>query len=264
MWFDYGLGKGLKDGNNITCTIFGQPFGFSCPPGFGELTSDMEIVDPTTVFDLSSISPLHEVVTSLVRVHLDYQEQTPIINLTQQWYRQETDLSWTLVFTYNWGPVSYYCAGIGGCTTYIVYSYIGWCGWEINKNGNYKVVTTINGSPTNTTNFTITGIHFDTGTPGYIWIEDEDGSLGHIKYIGASGNIHQVTIHGSGSWSLTPGYLWIDGSEIIYTDAEGNYNGAKTIYSGPPNGAPGYLWIEGEELHFTKSDGIHMKCFNDY
>lgn len=265
-----GLSKGIKDADNITCNVFGQPFDFSCPAGFGNNSGYMTMVDPCGLpcsMDISSLTPSHEVIVDSLNIVLDPYEDSGVFYVEAKWYRDDSG-SWTNIFSY--GPYGYRFinAGSGTITSWVTYSYIGYCSWEISKNGNYKLDITFTGSKTGTLTlyFTITGVApLDPGIPGYLWIKGgTPGVPGHIKFVGQDSYVHQVTVYGSGSYSLTPGYLWIDGTELIYTDEGGNYTGTYADVAGKPNGTPGYIWTEGAYLYYINANGVAMKNRNDY
>jgi hypothetical protein len=266
MYFDLGIGKGLIDGNNIQCYIFGQPFGFSCPSGFGN-SSTMNIVDPTATFNLSGLTVNHEVITALTRIYLNPSEQSPPFTITFNWYNP----SGTKVFTWSHGFLIM-CASSSPCVTWVAYSYIGYYGGEIYFNGTYRVegiITESGGSSYSIGSlyFYVTGAQTpQIGQPGYIWIQDEGTSLGHLRFVGESGTVHQCKIYGAGNWSLNPGYLYVHSNtnELIYTDNLGNYVGITKNATAKPHGNPGYIWIEGEYLYHVGNDGIVYQNQNDF
>lgn len=146
-WSPSSIGKGLKE----PCSpyreayVFGAELnvpdadGWNCPP---------EIVEPTTVFDLSTITPNHEVVVALYVIRNLYNGLT----VYWKWCRDNI-----LLFDFPWSIPDPRDYGYEYWIWYYVYCYIGYVPWEIYENGNYHV-DTIAGSFSKRLDFTVKGI----------------------------------------------------------------------------------------------------------
>jgi hypothetical protein len=162
----YYIGKGLMEPcpPYAMIQVFGAPLGqpqqqvqsttWNCEP---------QISDPTTLFDLSSLTPDHEVVVAL------YQITGPGLTrgttITWNWYRDRDgallfSLSWTLAPPSAYG-YSYWAYAFS--YSYIGYLYPGQTNQEglpeIEEDGYYHVVVTDSAAGTsNTIRFAVTGI----------------------------------------------------------------------------------------------------------
>jgi len=130
------LGKGLRE----PCSpyrklyVFGAPFGSFDPNIFASgVNCRLEIIEPTTLFDLSKISKNSEVVLAYYVAERVYSSRT----IEFKWYRKR-DNKLLFRFKYNIPDPrpGYYWSWYG------VFSYIGYCSWEINENGYYYVTIT--------------------------------------------------------------------------------------------------------------------------
>ncbi len=116
-----------------------------------------EIKDPVTIFDLSSLTPNHEVVvTMLAAFNIPTGAQYAV---EHRWYRDRDGASIGLA-RYSIPDAASY--GYSGWLWYYVYSYIGYVPWEIYENGSYHVdLVFLIGSSiyfTQRLNFSVTGI----------------------------------------------------------------------------------------------------------
>lgn len=141
--YTYGMGKGLSE----PCSPYRSAYVFGAElnvPDASNWACIPEIIEPTTAFDLSTITPFHEVVVALLASNdLPYGTYT----VRMKWYRNRDS---KLLYEYVWTGWPWY-----------VYSYIGYVDWEINENGNYHVDITLTGngeSYSRTINFTVSGI----------------------------------------------------------------------------------------------------------
>jgi len=149
---NYHLGKGLREpcSPNREVYVFGSPFNGINADNWNCVA---EIIDPTTSFDLSGMAPEHEVAVALLVVH-DLQNEAQV---SIEWHR---DRDQKLLSTFQYtipDPADYgYIAW-----DYYVYSYVGYCSWEISENGAYRAFLTMV-SDYNDFNrllqFTVTGI----------------------------------------------------------------------------------------------------------
>jgi hypothetical protein len=143
----FQLGKGLREPNAPfrTCQVFGAELNSPSTNGWGGIP---EVTGGGASFDLSQISTNHEVCVARLGVtnalEGDY-------HITIRWYKIAGG---ELLFTWEWD----WYAEEGGW--FYVYSYIGWVPWEINENGNYRVMVDVSGpwQKSSTLSFSISGI----------------------------------------------------------------------------------------------------------
>ena len=173
-YYTYGMGKGLSEPCSPyrEANVFGAPLNI---PNASNWNCVPQIIEPTSSFDLSLITPYHEVVVALLAGH-DLPAGASY-SVHQRWYRDRDgqllfDFAYTIPDPGDYGYTSW--------LWYYVYSYIGYVPWEIWENGGYHVVLTLSGggqSFSQTLNFTVTGIvagtipqkqMFYNGFPGYI------------------------------------------------------------------------------------------------
>lgn len=143
------LGKGLREPcpPYRTFNVFGepplpsQPLPWNCSP---------ELVAETTSFDLSGMTPEHEVAVALVAI------ASPIggdYKVKFQWFNDRTGIKLYEFLGVTAGPI---------LQRVWWSSWIGWYDWEINENGTYRVDIDIEGAETFSAS-----LYFDiTGIPG--------------------------------------------------------------------------------------------------
>jgi len=150
------IGKGIRGANNAQLYIFGQ----SLPNNLStsDLTAPLQILDATTLFDVSSLTINHEVVVAL---YVCPDDVYSAVNFTAEWYRDRDNYNIYTNSSNMPAPPSgqYYNPGI---------SYPSWVGYcteesfreELAENGNYHVVITASGGInfTQTINFAVKGI----------------------------------------------------------------------------------------------------------
>lgn len=147
MSFLHGLGKGLREpcSPNRATNVFGAELNSPNADNWNCLPA---VVNPTTSFNLSLISPGQEVVVALLGV---YGAVEGAYHVTYRWYRDRDN---KLLFQYAFDWV----APRGGW--FYCYSFIGYVPWEISENGAYSVDISVTGAETfsRSTSFTISGI----------------------------------------------------------------------------------------------------------
>lgn len=144
--FTTGMGKGLRE----PCSPYRQAYVFGADlnvPNANNWNCVPVIMDPTTSFDLSTITPNHEVVVALLVAYNIIAGASHVVSM--KWYR---DRDSNLLF--DW---SYTFPDRGYAWAY-VYSYIGYVPWEIYENGNYHVDILWDGSLLQRIGFTVSGI----------------------------------------------------------------------------------------------------------
>ncbi|MDD4874315.1 MAG: hypothetical protein PHE15_05005 [Dehalococcoidales bacterium] len=149
-----GIGKGVKEtsGQQRLVNVFGAELNMT-GTAFYNLFSPVVISEPTKEFDLSTITPNHEVVVCGFRASNVTTESHGIF----KWYRvRDRKLLYSGDFIQpappeglTWNPFEFL-------------SVIGYVPWEINENGDYMVdmtfKTAYQESPVETIGFTVTGI----------------------------------------------------------------------------------------------------------
>lgn len=140
------LGKGLRE----PCppyrevVVFGADLGtvnadnWNCPP---------QVVEPTTLFDLSTLEPYHEILVGLAVLY----NFTGPLYIVWRWYRKR-DNKLLFEFHYQIPPVDPYWLW------YYVYSFTGWLPAEIWEDGDYYVTLTAGGQQIGRADFTVMGI----------------------------------------------------------------------------------------------------------
>jgi hypothetical protein len=149
----YYIGKGLKE----PCPPYRELYVFGAALGSLDLNifaggsnCPLEVQDATTLFDLSGMTKNREVVLAYYQPCNLYQRTT----VKFEWYRKRDS---KLLYTYSYNipspPPDYYWPWYG------VFSYIGYCDWEINENGDYHVKITDSAKGTSRTiDFLVVGI----------------------------------------------------------------------------------------------------------
>ncbi len=203
--FSTGMGKGLSEPCSPyrTAYVFGAElnavyFSSNCPPS---------IMDPTTSFDLSSITPNHEVVVALLDGYYLPSGSSYLVQF--KWYRaRDAALLYTFSYTIP-DPGSY---GYGYWSWYYVYSYIGYVSWEIWENGGYYVDITVTGGTyySTRTNFTISGVAPPDTTP-------PTGILSASPTTVTSGQAITVTVTGYDNVDVGSLYAWYGSAWHSYT-----------------------------------------------
>lgn len=144
------IGKGLRE----PCSPYREAYVFGAElnvPDANNWNCVPATIEPTTSFDLSAITPNHEVVVALL---VDY-NLSSAATVHHRWYRDRDE---KLLFDFAYDipdPGSY---GYDYWAWFYVYSYIGYVPWEIYENGNYHVDLTVVGGFSKTLNFAVTGI----------------------------------------------------------------------------------------------------------
>lgn len=144
------MGKGLEEPCSPyrTAYVFGAELNV---PNANNWNCFPEVIDATRLFDLSAITPYHEVVVAILYAS----NLTQSCDVRHRWYR---DRDGKLLFDFAHtipDPRSY---GYDYWLWYYVYSYIGYVPWEIWKNGDYHVDLVVTGRFSQTLNFAVTGI----------------------------------------------------------------------------------------------------------
>jgi len=142
---NYYIGKGLREpcSPNRTAYVFGAELNV---PNADNWNCLPEIVDPTTTFDLSTITINHEVAVTLA----NFTNLSSGGRVTFTWYRSRDN---KVLYTFNYDIPNPATSWLW----YYVYSYLGYVDWEISENGDYYVTIS---SPwgTQTLNFSVIGI----------------------------------------------------------------------------------------------------------
>lgn len=174
----YGIGKGLRE----PCPPYPQLYIFGSelnPPFFFPGNCLPEIIDPTTAFDLSIITPYHEVVIAFIGCP-DLPSGTYTTRF--RWYRDRDN---ALLFEY----------AVPDYWPWYVYSYIGYVPWEIYENGGYHVDITLVGNGENffrRLNFTVSGVAV-AGTISKMELEYDESRANIPAYnieVGNDGLVH--------------------------------------------------------------------------
>jgi len=151
------LGKGIQEVNYPyrSAMVFGAELNAVNTAGW---TAPLTILSPTTAFDLSKLTPNHEVVVALLNLSNLLAGKH---NVTFQWYLQRTGQR-LYIYEYSFTPA----AGQG----WFVYSYIGYVPWEISENGGYRVDISVSGAASfaQSLYFTVTGIPLPAQLPEVI------------------------------------------------------------------------------------------------
>jgi len=146
------MGKGLRE----PCSPYRQAYVFGADlnvPNASNWNCVPEVVEPTTIFDLSSITPNHEVVVALSSFYGIEAGYSPWI--AHSWYRSRDSKK---LYTYSFqipNPAAY---GYDYWDWYYVYSYIGYTSWEIWENGQYYDKIFWENSVLTQINFSVSGI----------------------------------------------------------------------------------------------------------
>ncbi|KKN41742.1 hypothetical protein LCGC14_0720310, partial [marine sediment metagenome] len=146
------MGKGLRE----PCSPYREAYVFGAELGVPDANfwnCAALMVEPTNLFDLSTITPNKEVVVALLLLRNLPAGKSYQVNLI--WYRDRDNK-----LLYNGGvripdPTGW---GHDYWEWYYVYSYIGYVDWEINENGSYHVDLIMDGVLLQTLTFTVTGI----------------------------------------------------------------------------------------------------------
>jgi len=145
-----GIGKGLKElcSPYRQCIVFGADLetpdanNWNCVP---------EIIGPTTTFDLSTITPYHEVAVALIAFY-DVDSE---LDVTFKWYRNRDN---KLIYQ-GWYTIPDPCEyGYDYWEWWYVYGYIGYTPEEIWENGDYHLQIVWSPGNSRTLDFHITGI----------------------------------------------------------------------------------------------------------
>jgi|GEM_PF-4545654 len=160
------IGKGITDGNNVQHMIFGYPLPNNLPSQAFSWPSPWSILNPTTLFDLSTIGGInHEVVIALCILNGVYCSGN--VTIIVNWYRNRDNYNIScLSLTQNIPYPGYYnnigaAFWIGWLSQFIEQEfYSAYAQMEIVENGNYYVIITLSGgySGTYIGNFAIKGI----------------------------------------------------------------------------------------------------------
>jgi hypothetical protein len=135
--WDAGIGKSLYEPVSPYrfVTIFGADLntpnadGWNTPPNIG---------DPGTSYDLSSITPNHEVIVAKITL---FNVDSNTNNITFRWYRNRDN---ALLYTGSIPIPDPVASGYAYWAWYYGYSYIGYVPWEIYENGDYRVEISVN------------------------------------------------------------------------------------------------------------------------
>lgn len=147
----YGIGKVLRE--PVSPFRVAQVFGAALNQPDASNWNGSPLLDNVASFDLSSLTPYHEVVVALV--NLGYVDRA--LGITFTWYRARDN-----AFLYQ--SVGVIPAPDSGYyyPWYYGYSYIGYVPSEINENGAYYVDIAVTDLPTQRLNFTVSGIGVST------------------------------------------------------------------------------------------------------
>ncbi len=134
-----GMGKGLKEPvpPYRQAYVFGADLG---TPNANSWNYMPEVVDPTSVFDLSQITPNHEVVVAVLYIANIPAGMQSLVE--HKWYR---DRDGKLLLDFPFTIADAGKSGYAGWAWFYVYSYIGYTASEIFENGNYHVDLTFSG-----------------------------------------------------------------------------------------------------------------------
>ena len=147
---DTGMGKGLKEpcSPHRQCMVFGANLG---TPDANNWNCVPEIIGPTTTFDLSTITPYHEVTVALIAFY-DVDSE---LDVTFKWYRNRDN---KLIYQ-GWYTIPDPCEyGYDYWEWWYVYGYIGYVPEEIWENGDYHLQIVWTPGNSRTLDFHITGI----------------------------------------------------------------------------------------------------------
>jgi hypothetical protein len=164
----YYIGKGYRDDNGTEVMIFGHPLPNDGNLGVSSLVSPISMINPTTLFDLSSLTQNHEVVALLYQTN---QEFSSSVNTVVTWYRKRDN---AVVFQLN------KTLSVPDGTTYGGMFMTAWIGWladnlnitnpevttyptykEIQENGDYYAIMQFTGGINTTSpslNFAVSGM----------------------------------------------------------------------------------------------------------
>ncbi len=152
--YSSGLGKGLKEPvpPYRQAYVFGADLG---TPNANSWNYMPELVDPTTVFDLSQITPNHEAVVALL---LATDVPAGMQSLVEHKWYQDRDSQ--LLFDFRYTIADAGRSGFSGWAWVYIYSYIGYVPWEIYEDGAYHVDLTFSGPAqySRTLPFTVKGV----------------------------------------------------------------------------------------------------------
>ena len=149
--FSTGLGKGLTEPCSPyrLMTVFGAELNV---PDANNWNCAPNIVGPTAKFDVSTITPGHEVVVALLVLRNLPAGKSYVAG--SQWYRdRDNKLLYNSMYTIP-DPAGY---GYTYWAWYYIYSYIGFVTWEIYEDGNYHVDLFLDGSVLQTLPLAIVG-----------------------------------------------------------------------------------------------------------
>jgi hypothetical protein len=157
--FSYFMGKGVRE----PCSPYREAYVFGAPlnePNADDWNCAAAIVDETSSFDLSTITPNHEVVVALLHIYELYFS----VEIKFRWYRdRDSKLLFEYIYTIP-DPPEY-----GYWLWAYVYSYIGYVSWEIWENGDYHVDIYYQGEIIQSMGFTISGIEAPTEEYRSLW-----------------------------------------------------------------------------------------------
>jgi len=152
--FTFGIGKGLKE----PCSPYREAYFFGAElnePNADNWNCIPRIVEPTTSFNLSTISEGKEVAVAFLGVG---RTVAGAYHIRFRWYRDRDD---ALLYDYTFDhtvPAGYRLYG---------YSYIGYVSWEIIENGGYTVEIEVTGAESYKKRipFTVSGIPVEEPEP---------------------------------------------------------------------------------------------------
>ena len=152
-----GIGWALSKGLSEPCSPYRKAYYFGAElnvPNADNWNCLPSVVDPGWTFDLSSITTNHEVCVALLSITDRIYSETPVV---MSWYRTRDN---KLLFRFAYTIPSPAASGYAYWAWWYVYSYIGYCDWEIIENGDYYVRIVAAGGVTydKRVDFTITGI----------------------------------------------------------------------------------------------------------
>ena len=158
------MGKGLRE----PVAPYRQAYVFGADlnvPNANNWNAVPEAMDPTNTFDLSSLTPNHEVVVAEL-VAFDIPAGV-VCFADMEWHRGRDD---AFLFSYPVNIPDALTFGYSGWAWYYIYSYIGYVPWEISENGGYYLDLTFSGPATYYTQrltFTVTGIPSTPALSGF-------------------------------------------------------------------------------------------------
>ena len=193
--FSCNMGKGLKE----PCSPYREAYVFGAElntPDANNWNCLPQVVDATNSFDLSLITPYHEVVVGII----NGANLTTGLTVNCKWYRDRDN---KLLFEFNYEIPSPQSYGYDYWLWYYVYTYIGYVPWEIWENGAYHL-DFVAGGFSKRLNFTVTGIEEAGPSEQTVTLEPGESKTVSFEAIPYEAKTYQVSVNGlTGSFRAT-------------------------------------------------------------